>query len=478
MRGLFTFLALYSPFLTVSTIVSDTGCYCALKKNTISTPWANASVPVGCSYKPDWTGISSKWCLTDQAVATCGTNETGFGMVDSCAVAGLTNFSLALPTLLDASQGNRTFYTGQTLSMNWTTQNILPDENLTITFMTRTLSPTLGVPTATGFYQTRISDAGSSVTNGASVVLQTVSSPQVNLSSPVIAVIQSKVANLVLYNNVTLMSTGASVICDGRNVTVIWQGIGQAGVGVASVTLRSTGGGGGGGGTTVGTATTGLIAKANMSVGYPCPRGQTIPGFGNTFAAYISVQSPGVGVAPYALTSPTTFSLVAAATPTPTGTATPTSTPTPTPSLSTGATASNTPSSTPTSSSTSTPSATVSGSATPTLSITSSASITASPSKTPAASIDLAAVAAQAQAASITALGQILGGIFGSIGALCVAGFGYYIYQRRQLHMQRLRRNQISVKRLEQSRAVYGVQNNQPNHIQTVVMYQQGRTRR
>lgn len=468
MRGLFTFLALYSPFLTVSTIVSDTGCYCALKKNTISTPWANASVPIGCSYKTDWTGSSSKWCLTDQSVATCGTNETGFGMVDSCVVAGLTNFSLAPPVLLDASQGNRTFYTGQTLFMNWTTQNILPDENLTITFMTRTLSPALGVSSAADFYQTRISDAGSSVTSGASVVLQTVSSPQVNLSSPVIAVIQSKIANLVLYNNVTLMSTGASIICDGRNVTVIWQGIGQAGVGVASVTLRSTGGGGGGGGTTVGTASTGLIAKANMSVGYPCPRGQTIPGFGNTFAAYISVQSPGVGVAPYTLTSPTTFSLVAAATPTPTGTATPTSTPTPTPSLSTGATASNTP----------TPSTTVSGSATPTLSITSSASITASPSKTPAASIDLAAVAAQAQAASITALGQILGGIFGSIGALCVAGFGYYIYQRRQLRMQRLRRNQISVKRLEQSRAVYGVQNYQPNHVQTVVMYQQGRTRR
>ena len=476
MRGLFTFLAIYSPFLTVSTIVSDTGCYCALKKNTISTPWANASVPVGCSYKTDWTGSSSKWCLTDQAVATCGTNETGFGMVDSCAVAGLTNFSLTPPTPLDASQGNRTFYTGQTLSMNWTTQNILPDENLTITFMTRTLSPTLGVPSAAGFYQTRISDAGSSVTSGASVVLQTVSSPQVNLSSPVIAVIQSKIANLVLYNNVTLMSTGASVICDGRNVTVIWQGIGQAGVGVASVTLKTTFGGGGG--TTVGTASTGLITKANMSVGYPCPRGQTIPGFGNTFAAYISVQSPGVGVAPYTLTSPTTFSLVAAATPTPTGTATPTTTPTPTPSLSTGATASNTPSSTPTSSSTPTPSTTVSGSATPTLSITSSASITATPSKTAAASIDLAAVAAQAQAASITALGQILGGIFGSIGGLCVVGFVYYVYQRRQLRIQRLRRNKVSVKRLEESRTLYGIENYQPTHIQKVVMYQQGPTRR
>lgn len=472
-------IAFFLPFLTVSTIVSDTGCYCALKKNTISTPWVNASVSLGCSYKPDWTGGSSKWCLTDQAVATCGTNETGFGMVDSCMIAGLTNFSLTPPTPLDASQGNQTFYTGQTLSMNWTAQNILPDENLTITFLGRTLSPALGVSSAADFYQTRISDAGSSVTSGASVVLQTVSSSQVNLSSPAIAVIQSKIANLVLYNNVTLMSSGASVVCDGRNITVVWQGIGEAGVGVASVTLRSTGGGGGGGGgTTVGAATTGLTAQANMSVGYPCPRGQTIPGFGNTFAAYISVQSPGVGVAPYMLTSPTTFSLVAAATPTPSGTATPTTTPTPTPSLSTGATASNTPSSTPTSSSTPTPSTTATGSATPTISITSSASVTASSSKTPAASIDLAAVAAQAQAASMSALGQILGGIFGSIGAICVASFGYYVYQRRQLRVQRLRRNQISVKRLEQSRSVYGVQNNQPNHIQTVVMYQQGRTRR
>ena len=469
-------IAFFLPFLTVSTIVSDTGCYCALKKNTISTPWVNASVSLGCSYRVDWTGSTSKWCLTDQTTATCGRNETGFGVVDSCTGAGFTNFSLAPSTSLDATQGNRTFYTGQTLSMNWTTQNILPDENLTISFVGRPLGT---VSSSTGFYQARISDSGTSVTSGAAVILQTVSSPQVNLSSSAIAVIQSKIANLVLYNNVTLMSSGTSVVCDGRNITVVWQGIGEAGVGIASVTLRSTGGGGGGGGgTTVGAATTGLTAQANMSVGYPCPRGQTIPGFGNTFAAYISVQSPGVGVAPYMLTSPTTFSLVAAATPSPTGTATPSSTPTPTPSLSTGATASNTPSSTPTSSSTPTPSTTATGSATPTISITSSASVTASSSKTPAASIDLAAVAAQAQAASMSALGQVLGGIFGSIGAICVASFGYYVYQRRQLRMQRLRRNQISVKRLEQSRSVYGVQNNQPNHIQTVVMYQQGRTRR
>ena len=476
MKALIGFLALCSPFLTVSTIVSDTGCYCALKKNAVTTPWVNASIPVGCSYKSDWNGLSSKWCLTDQTAAVCGTNQTGFGMVDFCTAAEFTNFSLASPVILDSAQGNRTFYTGQTLSMNWTTQNILPDENVTITFLTRTLSPTLGVPSATGFYQVRISDSGASVTSGAPVIFQTGSSPQVNASSPVLAVIQSKIANIVLYNNMTLMSTGSSIICDGRNLTVSWQGIGQAGVGIASVTVRSTGGGGGG--TTVGTPITGLIAKANMTLGYPCPRGQNIPGFGNNFAAYISVQSPGVGVAPYTLTSPATFSLVAAATPSPTGTATPTSTPTPTPSLSTGSTASNTPSSTPTSSSTPSPTTTVTGSVTPTLSITSSASITATPSKTPAASIDLAAVAAQAQAASINALAQIIGGIFGGIGALCAVGFGYYVYQRRQLHIRRLKRNEISVRRLEQSRAVYGVDTYQPNHVQTVVMYQQGRTRR
>jgi len=470
MKALIAFFLPFLPFLTVSTIVSDTGCYCALKKNTISTPWVNTSISTGCSYKLDWTGSTSKWCLTDQTAAVCGTNQTGFGMVDSCAIAGFTNLYLAPSTSLDATQGNRTFYTGQTLSMNWTTQNILPDENLTITFLTRTLSPTLGIPSATEFYQVRISDSGTSVTSGAPVIFQTGSSPQVNASSPVFAVIQSKIANLILYNNLTLMTTGASVICDGRNLTVSWQGIGEAGVGIVSVTLRSTGGGGGGG-TTVGTPITALEAQTNMTVNYPCPRGQTIPGFGNNFAAYISVQSPGIGVAPYTLTSPTTFSLVAAASPSPSGTATPTSTPTPTPSLSTGSTASNTPSSTATPSSTDTPSTTVTASVTPTLSITSSASFTASPSKTPAASIDLAAVAAQAQAASMSALAQILGGIFGGIGAICVAGFGYYVYQRRQLRVQRLKRNEIARRRLQP-------QELQSSHIQTVVMYQQGRTRR
>ena len=460
-------IAFFLPFLTVSTIVSDTGCYCALKKNAVTTPWVNTSVPVGCSYKSDWNGLTSKWCLTDQTTATCGINQSGFGMVDSCAVAGLTNLYLAPPVLLDAAQGNQTFYTGQMLTMNWTVQNILPDENVSLSLSGRTLGT---ISSSVGSYQARISDSPTSVTNNTVVLLQTGSSPQVNVSSPVIAVVQSKIASLVLYNNMTLISIGASVICDGRNISISWQGIGEASIGTASVTVRSSfGGGGGGGGTTVGTAITGLVTQANMTVGYTCPRSQTIPGFGNSFAGYVTIQSPSGST--YTLTSPTTFSLVAAPTPTPTGTATTTPSPTPTPSLSTGSTASNTPSTTPSSTSTDTPSATVSASVTPTLSITSSASFTASPSKTPAASIDLAAVAAQAQAASMNALGQILGGICGSIGVLCVAGFGYYIYQRRQLRSQRLKRNEIARRRLQQQEV-------QPSRIQTVVMYQQGRTRR
>jgi hypothetical protein len=80
-------------------------------------------------------------------------------------------------------------------------------------------------------------------------------------------------------------------------------------------------------------------------------------------------------------------------------------------------------------------------------------------------------VAAQAQAASMSALAQILGGIFGGIGAICVAGFGYYVYQRRQLRVQRLKRNEIARRRLQP-------QELQSSNIQTVVMYQQGRTRR
>ena len=481
MKPLGFLLGICAPLLTVSTIVSDTGCYCALKKNNITTPTSNTSIPVGCSYKADWNGTVSKYCLTDQTTSPCGTTQPGFGIVDSCAIAGFTSIVVSPPVILDWSQGNRTFYTGQILSVNWISQNILPDENVTVS-MTRTLGT---VPSLNGFYQTRISDSGTSVTTGTPVLLQTVSSPQVNVSSIAISVLQSKIANLVLYNNMTIMSTGNSVVCDGRNVTVSWQGIGEASVGISSVTIRSTGGGGGGGGgTTVGTALTGLNTRANMTVYYNCPRGQTIPGFGNTFAAYISIQSPGVGVAPYTLTSPTTFSLVAAATPTPTGTGTTTPSPTPTASLSTGSTASNTASNTQTPTSTGTPTTTVTASATPTLSITSSASITASSTKTPAASIDLAAIATQAQTASMNALGQILGGIFGAIGAICIAGVGYYIYQRRQFRVRRLKKNEILRKRLEAADAPTlqhrqeQRQHRHPNHVQTVIMYQQGPTHR
>jgi hypothetical protein len=83
----------------------------------------------------------------------------------------------------------------------------------------------------------------------------------------------------------------------------------------------------------------------------------------------------------------------------------------------------------------------------------------------------------------MNALGEVLGGIFGAIGAICLFSFGYYIYQRRQIRVRRLKRNEISRKRfeeipLQQQRQEQRQQRHTPNHVQTVIMYQQGQTHR
>lgn len=464
-----------------ATLLSDTGCRCVVTKTALTAPGANTTIAAGCTIKPDWLSSTSKWCLTDQVASPgCGTFQSGYGFVDTCATAGFPSFSFMHPVLLAVDQTNATFYTGQTLIVNWTSQNIAVDEWLRLTYMgvsLRTLTTGSGVNVTARTFSARISDSGNSITSagGSPLVLSTTTTPAITASSQNIIVLQSRIVSVNVFDGNRTVGAG-SIVSDNRNVTIQWLSAGQAGVGVATVTIRSNGGGGGGG-TTVGTPITGIqVSLENMTVNYILPRTFVPSGFA-TYSAQISVQSPGVGVAPYTLSS-TAFTLIAAPTPTPsptasvTATKTSSATPSTTSTMSLGASFSGTPSITPTISLTSTgslsfgstPSSSstisVSPSVTPTLSVTSSqtatVSTTASVTQTPAPSVDYVGIAKAAAAESDAKTGGIVGGLI----ALVVLGLvAYKIKQRYEAHLKRSRRLKAPARNYEaEARNLYGVQ--------------------
>lgn len=464
-----------------ATLLSDTGCSCVVTKTALTAPGANTTIAAGCTIKPDWLSSTSKWCLTDQVASPgCGTFQSGYGFVDTCATAGFPSFSFMHPVLLAVDQTNATFYTGQTLIVNWTSQNIAVDEWLRLTYMgvsLRTLTTGSGVNITARTFSARISDSGNSITpaGGSPLVLSTTTTPAITASSPQnITILQSKIVAVNVFDGNRTVGAG-SIVTDNRNVTIQWLSAGQAGVGAATITIKSNGGFGGG--TTVGLPVTGIqVSPGNMTVNYILPRTFVPSGFA-TYSAQISVQSPGVGVAPYTLSS-TAFTLIAAPTPTPsptasvTATKTSSATPSTTSTMSLGASFSGTPSITPTISLTSTgslsfgstPSSSstisVSPSVTPTLSVTSSqtatVSTTASVTQTPAPSVDYVGIAKAAAAESDAKTGGIVGGLI----ALVVLGLvAYKIKQRYEAHLKRSRRLKAPARNYEaEARNLYGVQ--------------------
>ena len=449
--------ALVSCTAVISTLLSDTGCQCALVKGGVSTPSAGASVAVGCSTKLDWNGAQSQWCLTDQTAGACGTLQPGFGYVDGCAGAGFTATSVVGAT------STTPFYTGQNLSVTWTTTQFAADELIRLTFNGRILAT--NVSSVAGGASARVTWTGTNQ----SVVLASLSSPTVaRNTTELITVLQSGLTGVNATYNGTSIS-GTTQVLDDRNITVIWAGVGDAVAGNATITVKSNGGFGG-------TRIVGLpLSTLSSSITYSLPR-TFVPsggggGGGTTYIAAISLQ--GASGAVYTLNS-ASFSLAAAPTPTPTPSATrspstpsytssisltPSVTPsqtttptqTPTASLSFGATASNTPTVTPTPSITpsTTPSATLTPTPTSTISLTSSPTPTGTPSQTAAASVDYVGIAAAQAAATAAQTNALVAGLIGGIFGFVVIGLGSYkLYQRYQYRQRRLRGLQATTKRL------------------------------
>jgi len=452
------FFTLFFLQHTDATILSDTGCPCALVKNGVTTPNASATAVVGCSSKQDWTGISqvSKWCLTDQTSGTCGTLQPAFGYVDSCAIAGFTSLNLS-HTLI---------YTGQNLTVSWLSQNILPDEWIKISYRGASVTKGQGANVTFGNYTSLLTTATGPI--GSPVLLSTVSSPDVSLnSSDTLVVLSSGLSGpQVLYNGSAI--TG-NLLCDGRNISISWFAVGQAGLGLTTVTVASSGGGGGGGPRTVGTPVVHQSVPGNNTVLYTLPRSFVPSGFGTTYVPTIvssiyTLTAPGFGLSAAPSVSPTstptptpsktgTASLSFGSTASNTMTSSSTPTPTPTPSLSVGSTASSTPTQTPTSSVTPTQTPSVSNSDTP----TPTSSTTGTPSPTSTASLNLIALNQAAAAAAANSLSITVGAAIGGVVALIVvAAVAYRIYERRGLTERRLQRMKTMAARMENAKEVYG----------------------
>ena len=426
---------------TVSTILSDSGCHCALLKNINTTPGAGTT-PLGCSIKPDWNGTLTQWCLTDESPGPCGGAIASFGVVDTCGNAGFSAVNIT---------PSGTLYTGQNLTVTWATTNILPDELYKISYKGSTIATNVTAGSAVA----RLTTAGTNM----SVVVNTLSSPAITRnSSSLLTVLQSGLTGATLtYNGTSIVGTTQPV--DDRLIRISWGGVGDAVSGNTSVIVKSSGG-------------TRIVGSPVWTLGnstlYMLPR-SFVPsgggGGGTTYLAAITLLSPS-GIT-YTFNSPS-FSLSTAPsqTPTPsrtpqtpsftssislttsiTPTQTPSQTQTPTPSLSFGATASNTGTTTPTISLT----VSVSPSQSPTSTLTSSQTAT----QTPAASVDYVGLAAAASAAATAKSEAILGGVIGGIVGIVVVGIGSYkVYQRYEYRQRRLRSLQATSRRLAQSRGI------------------------
>lgn len=457
---LLVFLGYLTSFAT-ATILSDTGCSCALTKSGTTTPGAPASVAIGCSSRTDWNGTTSKWCLTDQTNGACGLQQPSFGWVDTCATAGFsTAVVIPPPAYLEWDQGLLTYYTGQTITINWTSVNILADDLIRITYPggnTRTLTTGSGVNPTAGTYSVRLSDSSNSPATNVAATLATTSNPTTVFGTTnLFSVIQSRVSYINVWDGTRLIAAGNSMVCDNRNITVEWRGLGTAGTGLASLSIRSSFGG-----TTVGTALTNIPVSGNTSIVYLCPRTFTPSGL-VTYSAQLSVQPPGAGANAYTLNS-VSFSLSTAPTqtPTPSITPTPSKTPSPTPSITPSPSQTSSITASPTPSQTSTPSP--------------SPSRTPSPSTTETArpSLDIAAIG-RAAASAVDTTTPVVGAVVGTIAAVALVLLGYMVYQRKQLTRKRLSRLKATHDHAMSRNSLYGIESDfdeKGSSAPSVVMY-------
>lgn len=346
--------------------------------------------------------------------------------------------------------------------MNWTSQNFATNDLARIQYPgsggTRTLTSGSGTSITAGVYSVRLSDSGNGVASSVPLTIALASNTAINLQSTTrITVIQSKLMNIVPLDGNRTLGGGQNTVCDDRNLTVMWRGLGEAQFGVASISLNRQGGSGGS--STLGTALSNVPVNGNMSITFFCPRTAT-PSTVSGYAFQLSVQEPGGSA--YTGTS-ASFNVATAPTPSPTPSVTPTASKTPSP----------TPSSTPTHSTTSSSTPSPSFSSTPTPSTSVSNTPTPSPTPTPAPSLDLAAIARSA-AESVDTQTPALAGAFGGIGGILLLLGAWKWYENRKLTQKRMRKLAQTGRFMREAHLAYGIASgtHEDDPVQpSVVMY-------
>ena len=351
------------------------------------------------------------------------------------------------PALIEWDQTNTTYYTGQTMTMNWTSQNFVSSDLARIQYVgaggTRTLTSGSGAPIPAGTLSLRLSDSSNSLATNVPLTIAHATNTTNSLqSSTRITIIQSKLMNIVAFDGTRTLGGGQNTVCDNRNLTVVWRGLGEAQFGTVSIVLRRQGG-------FLGTQTlatlSGVPVSGNVSIDILCPRG-TSPSSSNSYAFQLTVNEP--GGSDYTGNSPS-FNVAVAATPTPSPSVTPTSSKTPSPSPST------------------TPSPSFSNTPTPTM----TPSMSASPSTTETArpSIDYAAIGRAAAEQVDTTTPAIAGAIGGIGGVLVLLGIGKW-YQTKKMTERRKKKLAQTSRFMRDAQAAYGLSYTEPQQP-SVVMY-------
>lgn len=370
--------------------------------------------------------------------------------------------------LIEWDQQPYTFYTGQTMNLSWTQQGFGATDTARITYPgvggTRTL--TSGASIQSGFFSTRLADASNMAATNVPVTLALSTNAAISIvPNQTISVIQSKITNIVPLDGNRTLGGGQNAVCDDRNLTVVWRGLGEAQFGAATVSLSKISGSPG----TLGTTQTNIPISGNSSITIFCPR-TSVPSTFSQYAFQISVVEP--GGSPYTGTS-ASFSVAAAPTPSVSSTPSKTSTPSPSPSK--------TPTPSTSISNTPTPSTSISNTPTPTSSQTSSQTPSTSPSITPTpsttetarASIDYALIARNAASQVDTTTPAIAGALGGIGGLILLLGIGKW-YQTKQMTERRKQRLGMTSRFVQEASSLYGIrqQNDDPVVVQpSVVMY-------
>jgi hypothetical protein len=400
---------------------------------------------------------------------------SGYGYADTCVNAGFTTVNV-LPNqvLIESSQDQWTFYTGQNINLTWTWPSTLLDntERVTFSVYTPTLRSILGTTgggggsavyenvtfgARTGTISTSTNTPVATLGGPSPVQFSTVASNSVNAQSEVrvknttqeIIVLQSRITSVEARWNNSFVNATTNVPFNDHTFNVRWTAVGMARFGTATVSIQRCGGGGGGGGSSVCSQTAPTTGSSfGNAVQVPLDSSSTTTYEANITMSRLTTNnlqinsnyqflvsiplSSGFGSFTYGSIG---FVL---------GPAPPSASPSPTPSR----TPTNSPSNTQTPSATGTPTGTPTATGTP------------SPTKSPVDPLIslLEKQKAEAEAAKAATTG-VVGGIIGGVIVIGCLGFVVFkVIQRRQSAERRQRKLAAARRNINDEReSIYGV---------------------